>query len=400
MENVYKAVKVADKVYWVGAVDWGLREFHGYATTRGTTYNAYLVLAEKITLIDTVKAPFQDELLARIASLVDPRRIEYIVSNHSEMDHSGCLPQVMRAVQPQKVFASPMGVKALAGHFHLKEGIEAVKDGQTLSLGDMELTFVETRMLHWPDSMVSFLSKQNVLFSQDAFGMHLASGARFADELPPDVMDYEAAKYYANILMPMSSLVIKLLERLPKLGLPVAIIAPDHGPIFRKDLDWILQRYAGWADRKPANKAVVTYDTMWGSTARMARAITEGLIAGGTRVVLMPLGANHRSDVVTELLDAGALLVGSPTLNGGMLPTVADLLTYLKGLRPTKLVGAAFGSYGWNGKAVGQIAAVLDEMGVERTGDGLEVNYVPDEESLARCVALGARVAGRLSERC
>jgi flavorubredoxin len=398
MGNAYKAVKVTDRVYWVGAVDWGLREFHGYATGRGTTYNAYLVLADKVTLIDTVKAPFKDELLARIASVVDHRKIDYIVSNHSEMDHTGCLPQVIEAVRPEKVFASVMGVKALGQHFHMKDGIEAVQDGQTLSLGNMDLTCVETRMLHWPDSMVSFLSMEDVLFSQDAFGMHLATGERFADEVPADVLLYEAAKYYANIIMPFAPVVLKTLEKLSKLNWPIQMIAPDHGPIYRKDLNRIMDLYRTWADKKPGRKAVVAYDTMWGSTARMAGAIAEGLIAGGAAVKVMPLSGNHRSDVATEVLDAGALLVGSPTLNNGMLPTVADLLTYLKGLKPTRLIGAVFGSYGWSGKAVGQVAAILDEMKVDLVGEPMEVCYVPDEEALAKCYAIGQEVARKMRE--
>lgn len=400
MGGIYTACKVGDKVYWVGAIDWGLRDFHGYATSRGTTYNAFLVLADKITLIDTVKAPFKDELLERIGSVIDPRKIDYIISNHSEMDHSGCLPEVIEAVKPEKVFASTMGVKALTQHFHTKGSIEAVKDGQTLSLGNMDLTFVETRMLHWPDSMMSFLSKENILFSQDAFGMHLASSERFADELPVEVMEHEAAKYYANIVMPYSPIVLKAIERLNALRLPMQVLAPDHGPIFRKDLTWVVNLYARWAEKKPARKAVVTYDTMWGSTAKMAHAIAEGLLSGGVGVNVMPLAANHRSDVTTEVLRAGALVVGSPTLNSNMFPTVADLLTYLKGLKPTRLVGAAFGSYGWNGKAAAQIADTLHEMKVELVGEPLEVCYVPDEGALARCHALGAQIARKLNDVC
>lgn len=401
MAGSFRAVKVTDRVFWVGAVDWGLRDFHGYATGRGSTYNAYLVLADKVALVDTVKAPFMEEMLARVASVIEPSRIDYIVSNHSEMDHSGCLHQVAARVGAERVFASKMGVKALAAHFH-EGGVTAVADGETLSLGNATLTFLETPMLHWPDSMMTYLAEEGggILFSQDGFGMHLASAERFDEELPEPVLLYEAAKYYANILLPYSPLILKALERLRFSGLPLGIIAPDHGPVWRGRVDWILGLYERWATQRPTMKAVVAYDTMWGSTALMARAVADGLAAGGASPKVLPLAGSHRSDVVTELLEAGALLVGSPTMNNGLFPTVADLLCYLHGLRPHNKVGAAFGSYGWSGEAVGRMEEELRGMGVEPAVDGLKVQYVPTEEDLARCRAFGESVAARLKEVC
>jgi len=401
MGDVLKAVKVTDRVWWVGAVDWSLRDFHGYATGRGSSYNAYLVLAEKVTLIDTVKRPFKDEMLSRIGSVIDPKRIDYIISNHAEMDHSGCLPEVTDIVRPEKVFASSQGVKALRAHFHLsEEAVTPVKDGETLSLGDVTLTFIETRMLHWPDSMFTYLADERLLFSQDAFGMHLASVERFADEIDESILEFEAAKYFANILLPYSPLILKLLEKVRASGLQIDVIAPDHGPIFRKNIDWILQRYAQWALQKPTRKAVVVYDTMWQSTEKMARAICEGLAAGGAAAKLMPLKGSHRSDVATEILDAGALLVGSPTINNTIFPTVADVLTYLKGLRPRNLIGAAFGSYGWSGESVDRINAILKEMKVELVSEGVKVRYVPDDAALLQCRDLGILVAEKLQAMC
>ena len=400
MKEAFKAVKVSDHVYWVGAIDWAVRDFHGYLTQRGSTYNAYIVMADKITLIDTVKAPFKNEMLARISSVVDPADIQYIVSNHSEMDHSGSLPETIEAVKPEKVFASPNGVKALAAHFHTGREIIAVKDGETIDLGNMQLTCLETRMLHWPDSMISYLAEDELLFSQDGFGMHLASTERFADELDEDLLDFEGAKYYANILLPLSGFVTRLLDRVSKLGISIKIIAPDHGPIWRKDPGWIIGRYATWAEQKPTKKAVIVYDTMWGSTAKMARAIGEGIAAGGSAVKLMKLRADHRSDIVAELLDAGALLVGSPTINNTVFPTVADALTYIKGLRPKNLIGAAFGSFGWSGEAAAQVREVLEQMKIEIVGDDLRVKYVPANEAFAQCYALGQNVAARLTEVC
>ncbi|MDY7010632.1 MAG: flavodoxin domain-containing protein [Planctomycetota bacterium] len=397
MSAVFKAVKVTDNVYWVGAIDWAVRDFHGYSTRRGTTYNAYLILADKVTLVDTVKSPFRDELLARIASVVEPKKIDYIISNHAEMDHSGCLPQVIEAVRPEKVFASAMGVKALADHFGTDGQITSVKDGESLCLGNLNISFVETRMCHWPDSMVSYLHEDELLFSQDAFGMHLASSERFADEIDDAILQFEAARYYANILLPLSPFVAKTLQKAGNLGLPFSIVAPDHGPIWRKGPERIIESYARWAGQERTNKAVVVYDTMWGSTAAMARVIGDGLAAGGAAVKLMPMGSSHRSDVAAEMLDAGALLVGAPTMNNTLFPTLADVLTYLKGLKPKGMVGAAFGSFGWSGEAVKDIVAYLEDMDVEIVGEPMKVKYVPNEAELGRCRQLGLQIAQTLN---
>ena len=399
MNNTFKAVQVTEDVWWVGAIDWNIRDFHGYRTGRGSTYNAYLVLADKITLIDTVKAPFREEMMERIASVVDPGKIEYIVSNHSEMDHSGSLPQVIAAVNPKKVFASVVGAKTLAELFPNPGEITPVKDGETFSLGNRTLTFLETRMLHWPDSMFTYLNEEQLLFSQDAFGMHYASLERFADGCDPAALAYEAATYYANILLPYSPQVLKLIEKVKSAKLSFKIIAPDHGPIWRKETDAIIGRYAEWAAQKPEGRAVVVYATMWHSTERMARAISEGLAAGGLRVKVMSMDEVHRSDVMYELLCAGAVAVGSPTLNNHMLPNMADILTYMRGLKPRNMIAAAFGSYGWSGEAVREIEEVLTEMKLEKTGEGIRVKNVPDAEALSRCYDLGKDMAGQALSR-
>jgi flavorubredoxin len=395
METHFKAVKITDEVYWVGAIDWLIRDFHGYATDRGSTYNAYLIMADDITLIDTVKAPFRDEMMGRIASVVDPKKIKIIVSNHSEMDHSGCLPEVIEQIGPEKVYSSVMGEKTLVDHFHEKIAgkVIPVKDGEVVSLGNMKLVFAETRMLHWPDSMITFLPERSLLFSQDAFGMHLASFERFDDQIDQSILDYEAGKYYANIIMPYANLVTKLLERVPTTGWDIKLVAPDHGPVWRSKIPWILERYARWASGVPENRAVVVYDTMWQSTARMARAIGEGLSAGGTETKIMPMAAHHRSDVVTEILAAGALVVGSPTLNNNIFPTLADLMVYMKGLKPKGLVGAAFGSYGWSGESVAHLNGLLSEMKVDLVDEGIKVKNVPTGDNLAGCFSLGRKIS-------
>jgi flavorubredoxin len=398
VSNVFKPIRISEKVYWVGAIDWNIRDFHGYTTKRGSTYNAYLILADKITLIDTVKAPFKEEMLSRIAQIIDPKEIDYIISNHSEMDHSGCLPETIQEVNPERVFASPLGMKTLKEHFFIEDEISAVKDGEELSLGDMGLTFMETRMLHWPDSMFSYLKEERLLFSQDAFGMHLATDERFVDEIKKDIIEYEAATYFANILLPYSQLVLKLLEKVSASGLDIRIIAPDHGPVWRKDSAEILGLYKTWAEQKPSLKAVVLYNTMWHSTERMARAIEEGLLAGGSLVKSMSMEVYHRSDVAYEVLDAGALIAGSPTLNNNMLPAMADVLTYLKGLKPKNLIGAAFGSYGWSGESATQVNDILSEMKVDLVSEPVKARYVPDEETLLKCFELGKTIAERLNQ--
>jgi flavorubredoxin len=397
MADVYKAVKLTDRVYWVGAIDWTIRDFHGYTTPRGSTYNAYLILADKLTLVDTVKAPFKEELFSRIASVVNPKDIQIIVSNHSEMDHAGALADTIELVNPEKVVASTMGAKTLPDIIRLDREIVSVKDGEALSLGNMELRFMETRMLHWPDSMFSYLPGEEILFSQDAFGMHLASLERFDDEIDPTILHYEGATYFANILLPYAPLITRLLGRVAAAGMTCKYIAPDHGPVWRQDIGGIIGRYAAWAAQKPTSKAVVVYGTMWHSTEQMARAISEGLANGGAIAKCMSMDVFHRSDVAYEVLDAGALVVGSSTLNNNMLPQVADVLTYLKGLRPANLRGASFGSYGWSGEAPGQLTDILQEMKIEVMAAPIKVQHVPREDDLARCYALGGDIARQLS---
>jgi flavorubredoxin len=399
MKEILKAVKISEKVYWVGAIDWNIRNFHGYATERGTTYNAFLILDEKITLIDTVKAPFKNELMARISSVIDPEKIEYIVSNHSEMDHTGSLPEIIKEVKPERVFASPMGEKNLKAHFGDDLDIEIVKTGDSISLGDNSLSFVETKMLHWPDSMLTYLDGEKILFSQDAFGMHLAGTKLYADEYEPYIIDWEAKKYFANILMLYATKILPLLDGLPDLNLDIAMIAPDHGPLWRQDLNFILDKYREWSNQEPKKEAVIIYDTMWQSTAYMAKPIADGLRDTGINVDVMCLQHTDRSQVVTKVLDAGIVAVGSPTLNNNILPTIADVLCYLRGLKPKNKLAIAFGSYGWSGEAVKQINEEFDKMKLDKFSDGLRIKYVPTEEDLKQCYDLGVELGKALIEK-
>jgi len=395
----FEAVRITDRVFWVGAIDFSLRDFHGYLTSRGTSYNAFLVLADQVTLIDTVKRPFFDEMMSRIASVIDPSRIRTVVSLHAEMDHSGALPLLLAAAKPARVLASKAGVAALAAHFDLDRPVEPVVSGAPIDLDGARFTFHDARMLHWPESMIGVLEGDDVVFSQDTFGMHLASHERFADQLPADVVRYETAKYFANVLMPFSPPMGKLLEKVGDTVSRAKVVATDHGPLWRRDLPALVQDYRTWCDRKPSSKVVIAYASMWQSTASMARAIAEGASEGGVQVKLMSLDTAHRSDVLTELLDAAALLVGSPNLNGQMFPTVADLLTYLKGMKPKNLIGAAFGSYGWNTAAVDQVHEALQELKVELVREPLAIKYVPRAADLVGCRQFGRELAGRIRAR-
>ncbi|HBI14780.1 MAG TPA: MBL fold metallo-hydrolase [Desulfobulbaceae bacterium] len=388
-----KPIELAKDIYWVGAVDWLIRDFHGYSTYRGTTYNAYLILDEKITLIDTVKRPFKSDLLHRIRNIVDPEKIDYLVVNHVEMDHSGCLPEVIDLIKPEKVICSKMGHKALLKHFHHEEWpYHIVNPGEELSLGTRTLSFLETRMLHWPDSMFTYVKGDEILFSSDAFGEHLATSERFDDEVDQDVLMYECTKYYANILTLYSPVVKKLIAKLQEMNLPIRMIAPDHGVIWRGNPGKIMDAYSRWCVHEGRGNALIIYDTMWHSTEMMAKAVADGLQEEGISYKLLDLRVNHRSEVMTAVLEAGAVILGCPTLNNGLLPRMAGFLMYMRGLRPSNKIGAAFGSYGWSGEAVKMMNEVMKELKFTICHEGLRIQYVPEHPELAQCVELGRTV--------
>ncbi|MEJ2672308.1 MAG: FprA family A-type flavoprotein [Deltaproteobacteria bacterium] len=388
-------VELAPKIYWVGVNDWTIRDFHGYLTEDGSTYNAYLLVDDHITLIDTVKKEFVPEMLARVAEIVEPAQIDYIVSNHVEMDHSGGLPEVIARVQPEKIFCSPLGKTGLSRHYKREWPFAEVKTGSELATGKYHLTFLETPMLHWPDSMMTFLKEEQILFSSDGFGAHHASSDRFDDHLPELPLSYvrQLKKYYANILMPFGALVTQLLAKIGQLGLEFKIIAPDHGLIYRKHIDWVLSSYQRWGAGTVDRKGLVIYDTMWHSTEQLAHAFTQGLIDAGAETQMHHLRLTHPSDIITEVLEAGLLLFGSPTLNNQMFPTMAMFLNYLKGLAPKKKAAAAFGSFGWSGQAVGLINQEIEAMKLHLAHEGFKVKYIPDEAELAAARALGEKLA-------
>jgi len=385
-------VEIAKDIYDVGVIDWNIRDFHGYSTYQGTSYNAFLIVDEKIALIDTVKKEFSDQLLENIAKIVDPKKIDYVISNHTEMDHSGSLPRVMHKIGEDKpLYCSKMGLKNLSRHFPQKWNYHGIENGETLSLGKKTLTFLETRMLHWPDSMFTYVKEDKILFSSDAFGQHYAGHEKFDDQIGDSIMPH-AKKYFANILLLYSPLILKLLENVTELGLEIEMICPDHGIIWRKDPGKIINAYAKWSSQKPEQKAVVVYDTMWHSTETMAEEIVQGIVEEGVIARPMHIRSSHRSEIMTEVLDAAAVIVGSPTINNQLFPTVSDFLTYMKGLKPKNKIGAAFGSYGWSGESVKLITQELEDMKFDIIDPGIKIQYVPDQDGKNACLELGRKI--------
>jgi len=387
-------IELMDGIYWVGAIDWNLRNFHGYITQRGTTYNAYLIVDDKIALVDFVKAPFYDEMVHHIQEIVDLSEIDYLICNHIEPDHSGALLRTIEAAGNAELIASDLGRKGLRRY--CGEGLRCTTTTEkpSVSLGSRTLQFVATPMVHWPDSMVTYIPEEKLLLSNDAFGQHLATSKRFDDEVDHAVLMQEAAKYYANIVMPLWRSVSRAFKALD--GLDIDMIAPSHGVVWRRNPVEILEAYQRWVEGAARERAVVVYDTMWGSTERLAEAVMEGLASEGVEVRVHRLSATHNSDVIADILEAKAVLVGSPTLNNGLLPTVASFLAYLKGLKPKNKIGAFFGSYGWGGGAKREAETELRSAGVEVVDGGLDFVYRPSEEELEMAVEFGVEMAGRI----
>lgn len=386
-------VELAKGVNWVGYVDWTVREFHGYNTKDGSTYNAYLVRDEKIALIDTVKEPHSQTLLVHIRTFCSPAEIDYIVCNHAEPDHSSALPEIMKACTKAEIVCNAKCKDALSVHYDTsKWKFKIVADGETLSLGSRSLQFFNTPMVHWPESMATYIPEDGILFSMDAFGQHLASSERFDDELPLAVLLEAAKTYYANIVMPYGKPVLAAIAKLGKLKLN--IVAPSHGIIWRTNFSVVAKYYMDWAETKAAHKVVILFCTMWNSTRLMAKAMYEGASSvDGVEVKLIDVNATHDTTTVTELMDAAVIAVGSATLNMGLMPAMARTLTYIKGLRPQNKKGFAFGSYGWAEKGATEVDAVLTQMGVEKILPPITVRFRPDDAVLTACYEAGVKMS-------
>jgi len=394
------SIKVLENIFWVGAVDWNVRYFHGftYSTHRGTTYNAYLVVDEKTALIDSVYGPFAQEMMERIREIIDPSKIDYVVANHVETDHSGAISEILKLAPQAKVVGTARCKEGLQKHYFGNWNFQVVKTGDEISLGERRLKFIEAPMLHWPDSMFTYIEKDALLLPNDAFGQHLATSKRFDDEVDEKILMEEAAKYYANILWPFSQLVVRKIEEIQKLGLKISMIAPSHGIIWRSNPMKIVEAYLRWAKGEAGRKVLVVYDTMWGSTEKMAKAIVEGISSEGVETTLFRIPFSDRGDIIKELLEAKGILIGSSTINNGVLPTVAPFLEELQGLRPRNKMAAAFGSYGWGGGAVKTIEEKLERAGMEIVAPALTVKWVPDKNEFQKCFEFGREIAKKVTK--
>ncbi|BCS88499.1 FprA family A-type flavoprotein [Pseudodesulfovibrio sediminis] len=396
-----KPLAIKDDIYWIGSVDWNRRNFHGYSKSHmGTTYNNYLIVDEKVTLIDTVAEEFWGTLKCNIANVLGDRKIDYFVINHLEPDHAGCLALAVEKYQPEKIYTSPMGQKAMMAHFHYKDWpVEVVPTGTNINIGKRNLTFVETRMLHWPDAMLTYCPEDKIAFTNDAFGQNWATSERFADEVDRSKLEELMRNYYANIVLPYSPVVIKTLKALEEMNLDIDTVCPDHGLMFRgEDCAWAFKKYQEYAEQKPKNKAVIVYDTMWHSTEKMAKAVASGLAEEGVSVRLMCMKNNHHSDVMLEVFDSAAVILGSPTHNNGILPLMADMLTYMKGLRPQNKIGSAIGSFGWSGECVKVLTQWIEDMNMELV-EPVKVKHVPDHDTLSQCFDQGKAIAAAIKAK-
>jgi len=396
-------VQIKPDIYWVGAIDWAIRDFHGYVTPKGTSYNNYLVIDKQITLLDTVKYNFAEQTIKNISSIVDPSQIKNIIINHIENDHVTSLDKIMSLCPEASIFITQKGKKGLDRFYDTSRwDIRIVKTGDTLNIGRRNLLFIETPMLHWPDSMVTYIKEDKILISQDAFGQHLASSSRFDDEYIERVsmedLEDSVIDYYANILMPFGQLIKNKIQEIVKLGLEIEIIAPDHGIIWRKFPEKIIEMYMNMAEGKADLRVVIIYDTMWNSTERMVIPIMDGIKNEGVDVKVIKLRATPLSFAVKEFWKARGCLIGSPTLNNSMFPSIAEFLSYLKGLRPKNRITGAFGSYGWGGGAVRDIYEELKEIGLEVVEPGVQVLYKPSAEDEKACYDFGREFAKKVIE--
>lgn len=398
MEVTVMSVPIKNNISWVGKVDWELRKFHGeeYSTHKGTSYNSYLVREEKTALIETVWAPFAKEYVRNLQKSIDLNTIDYIIANHGEIDHSGALPELMRQIPETPVYCTANAVKSLKGQYHQDWNFRIVKNGDRLSLGNKELIFIEAPMLHWPDSMFCYLTGDNVLFSTDAFGQHLATERLFNDLVDQSELFQECIKYYANILTPFSPFVDRKIKEFVSMNLPLDMICTSHGVVWRDNPIQIVTKYLEWSANYQENQITIIYDSMWDATRKMAEAIAQGIAEQDSTVLvkIFNIARADKNDIITEMFKSKAILVGSPTINKGILSAVAGILEEIRGLGFKNKKAAAFGAYGWSGESVKMITERLKEGGFTLVNDGLKLLWNPDNEGLADCKAFGRTFAG------
>lgn len=385
--------KLTDKVTWVGKVDWELKHFHGheYSTNKGSSYNSYLIRDEKTVLIDTVWLPYDQEFVSNLKKEIDLSKIDYIIANHNEIDHSGALAELMREIPDTPIYCTANGAKIIKGHYHQDWNFVTVKTGDTLNIGESTLTFVEAPMLHWPDTMMTYMSGDNILFSNDAFGQHYATESLYNDNVDNGELFAEAIKYYANILTPFSRFVTKKIEEVLSFNLPLSMICTSHGVIWKNNPAQIVEKYLEWANDYQENQVSIVYDTMWESTRKMAEAIAEGINKTDPDITVKLLNASKddKNDIITQIFKSKAILMGSSTINNGFLYSIGGLLEMIKGLKFKNKKAAAFGSYGWSGEAVKQISEKLKDAGFNVVNDGIRSLWVPDSKETERLFDYG-----------
>jgi len=394
------AVTIKPGITWVGKVDWELRNFHGeeYSTHKGSSYNSYLIEEEKTVLIDTVWMPFAREFVDNLEQIIELKKIDLIVINHGEIDHSGALPELMKRIPQTPIYCTANAVKSLKGQYHEEWDFHVVKTGDKINLGTKELIFIEMPMLHWPDSMLCYLTGDNMVFSNDAFGQHYASEQLYNDLVDQGELAAECIKYYANILNPFSKLVAKKINDIVALQLPIDMICPSHGIIWRDKPLQIVEKYLQWAADYQENQITIIYDTMWNGTRRMAEEIAAGIRSADPAVVVKILNSarTDKNDIITEVFKSKAIIVGSPTVNKGILSSLAGLLEEIKGLGFKNKKAAAFGAYGWGGESVKIINSILAESGFNVLNDGIRALWFPDDDALADCRKFGAAIVEKL----
>ncbi|MGI6039182.1 MAG: anaerobic nitric oxide reductase flavorubredoxin [Clostridiales bacterium] len=390
--------RITDKVTWVGKIDWELQRFHGdeYSINRGSSYNSYLIRDEKVALIDTVWEPFDEEFVTNLKKEIDLDKIDFIIANHGEIDHSGALAALMREIPDTPIYCTANGEKSIKGQFHQDWNFVNVKTGDTIDLGESKLIFLEAPMLHWPDTMFCYLTGENILFSNDGFGQHYASESLFNDTVCQSELYDEAIKYYANILTPFSSFVTKKINEILGMNLPIDMICPSHGVVWRDNPTQIVEKYLEWADDYSENQITLVYDTMWDGTRKMAEAIAKGieLADPNVKIKLYNAAKTDKNDILTEVFKSKTIVVGSPTINNGLLYSIAGILEMIRGLKLKGKKAAAFGCYGWSGESIKLITAALKESKFEIINDGLRTKWVPDEDATDVCIEFGKEIAG------
>lgn len=390
--------KICDGIYWVGALEWSKEFFHGHELSirHGTSYNSYFIDDEKKVLIDLVKESQKEDLFRHIEEHVKIEDLDILIINHAEPDHASSLPELLRRNPNMEIYVSRGGKISVSRHFPGVENLTVVKTGDSINIGKRTLKFFEAQMLHWPDTMFTYCPEDKILFSADAFGQHFASPERFDDQVDDKGLWFEAEKYFANILTLYSPQILKKLDEFTKLNWETKILAPAHGICWRRDPGKIINKYIAWATGTPEQSAVIIFDTVWGSTEKMARAIARGLEKEGVTYKIFSAGASDMNDIMTDILTTKAVIVGSPTLNNGLMPTIMPHLEFMRGLKFRNKIGAAFGTYGWSGECIKRIEEMLEKGGIEVAVPGFKCQFSPGEEDLQKCEELGQELGKKI----